>query len=167
MKKPTLALLAAAFLTAGTALATPPAPEADTKDQGKKPWVVDIEKLTKENSKFRVAKWTGTLLQMTVMSIPVGGEIGLEVHPKNEQFIRVEEGKARVLMGPSKDDLSFRKEVEDDWAIFIPAGLWHNVVNIGDKPLKVYAIYAPAEHPAGTVHATAEEGAADEHHHPH
>lgn len=167
MKKPILALLSAALLCAGSARATPPAPGADTQDQGKKPWVVDIEKLTKENSKFRAAKWTGALLQMTVMSIPVGGEVGLEVHQKNEQFFRVEEGKARVLIGPSKDDLSFRKEVEDDWAIFIPAGLWHNVVNIGEKPLKVYAIYAPAEHPAGTVHATAEEAAAAEHHHHH
>ncbi|MCL4807111.1 MAG: cupin domain-containing protein [Thermoanaerobaculia bacterium] len=167
MKKLTLALLSAALLFAGSVHGTTPASEADSKDQGKKPWVVDIEKLTKENSKFRVAKWTGNLLQMTVMSIPVGGEIGLEVHPKNEQFIRVEEGKARVLIGPSKDDLSFRKEVEDDWAILIPAGLWHNVVNIGERPLKVYAIYAPAEHPAGTVHATAEEAAAAEHHHHH
>lgn len=167
MKKMLPAILSVALLAAGGAHGTTPAPDPGTKDQGKKPWVVDIEKLTKENTKFRVAKWTGSLLQMTVMSIPVGGEIGLEIHPKNEQFIRVEEGKARVLMGPSKDDLSFRKDVGDDWAIFIPAGLWHNVVNIGDKPLKVYAIYAPAEHPAGTVHATAEEAAAAEHDHPH
>jgi mannose-6-phosphate isomerase-like protein (cupin superfamily) len=165
MKKMLPAILSATLLAVGGAHGTTPAPGSDTKDQGKKPWVVDIEKLTKENTKFRVAKWTGGLLQMTVMSIPVGGEIGLEIHTKNEQFIRVEEGKARILMGPSKDDLSFRKEIGDDWAVFIPAGLWHNVVNIGDKPLKVYAIYAPAEHPAGTVHATAEESAADEHHH--
>lgn len=165
MQKLAATLLSAALLTAGAAVATTPAPGTGTDDQGKKPWVVDIEKLTKENTKFRAAKWTGTLLQMTVMSIPVGGEIGLEVHTKNDQFIRVEEGKARVLMGPSKEDLSFRKEIGDDWAIFIPAGLWHNVVNVGEKPLKVYAIYAPAEHPAGTVHATAEEAAAAEHHH--
>jgi mannose-6-phosphate isomerase-like protein (cupin superfamily) len=160
------ALLTAALLTAGTVLGEPPAPGAGPEDEGKKPWVVDIEKLTTENGMFRVAKWTGNHLQMTVMSIPPGGEIGLEVHAKNDQFFRVEAGKARVLMGPAKDDLSFRREIDDDWAIFVPAGLWHNVVNIGETPLKVYAIYAPPEHPAGTVHATAKEAAAAEHHHP-
>jgi mannose-6-phosphate isomerase-like protein (cupin superfamily) len=68
-------------------------------------------------------------------------------------------------MGPAEDDLSFDREVEDDWAILVPAGSWHNVTNIGDEPLKVYSIYAPPEHPHGTVHATKAEADADEHDH--
>ncbi len=135
------------------------------KDYGKQPWVVDIEELTKNNQNFRTAMWTGQYLQMTVMSIPVGGEIGLEVHTNEDQFIRVEEGKARVVMGPAKDNITFDKNISDDWAIFIPAGVWHNVINRGEKPLKVYVIYSPPEHPAGTVHKTFEESEADHHHH--
>jgi mannose-6-phosphate isomerase-like protein (cupin superfamily) len=137
----------------------------EIKDYGKQPWVVDIEELTKNNETFRTAMWTGKYLQMTVMSIPVGGEIGLEVHTNEDQFIRVEAGKARVVMGPAKDDLPFDKNVSDDWAIFIPAGIWHNVINTGENPLKVYVIYSPPEHPAGTVHKTFEESEADHHHH--
>ena len=68
-------------------------------------------------------------------------------------------------MGPAEDDLSFDEEVGDDWVILVPAGSWHNVTNIGDEPLKVYAIYAPPEHPAGTVHVTRAEADADEHDH--
>jgi mannose-6-phosphate isomerase-like protein (cupin superfamily) len=139
-------------------------PEA-VKDQGGEPWIVNIEELTKENEYFRVAYWTGKRLQMTVMSILPGGEIGLEVHPNEEQFIRVEEGEGRVVMGKTKDNLTFDKKVSDDWAIFIPAGYWHNVVNTGKKPLKVYVLYSPPEHPAGTVHKTFAESEDDHHHH--
>jgi mannose-6-phosphate isomerase-like protein (cupin superfamily) len=137
------------------------------EDQGGKPWIVNIEELTKENEHFRVVYWTGKRLQMTVMSILPGGEIGLEVHPNEEQFIRVEEGEGRVVMGKTKDNLTFDKKVSDDWAIFIPAGYWHNVVNTGKKPLKVYVLYSPPEHPAGTVHKTFAESEADHDHHGH
>lgn len=126
----------------------------DTTDYGKQPWVIDIEELTKSNDKFRVAKWTGTNLQMTVMSIEVGSEVGLEVHSDIDQFLRIEAGKAKVLMGPSEDEVTFEKEAKDDDAIFVPAGTWHNIVNAGDEPLKLYSIYAPAEHPHGTIHET-------------
>ena len=136
----------------------------EAKDYGKQPWVVDIEELTKKNENFREAKWTGEYLQMTVMSIDPGGEIGLEVHDDGDQFIRVEEGEARVVMGPSRDEMTFDKKVSDDWAIFIPAGSWHNIMNVGDQALKVYVIYAPPEHPAGTLHKTFEEAEADHHH---
>lgn len=132
------------------------------KDEGGKPWVVNIEKLTINNTNFRTAKWTGKNFQMTVMAIPAGSDIGLEVHKKNDQFIRVESGKARVVMGKSKDSLTFKKTIGDDWAIFIPAGYWHNIINIGKKPLKVYVIYAPPEHKKGTVHKTKKD---DDHHH--
>ncbi|HSM50357.1 MAG TPA: cupin domain-containing protein [Thermoanaerobaculia bacterium] len=130
------------------------------EDHGKQPWVVDIEDLTVGNVHFRATKWTGRDLQMTVMSIEPGGEIGLEKHDEGDQFIRVEKGKARVVMGASRDEMTFDRRVSDDWAILIPAGLWHNIINEGDEPLKVYVIYAPPEHPAGTVHRTREESEA-------
>jgi len=130
------------------------------KDYGRQPWVVDIEDLTVKNEMFRTTKWTGNHLQMTVMSIKPRGQIGLEKHDKGDQFIRVEQGEARVVMGRSKDKMTFDKKVSDDWAIFIPAGFWHNIINEGNKPLKVYVIYAPPEHAAGTMHKTFEESEA-------
>lgn len=130
-------------------------------DKGKKPWVVDIEEATKDNDKFRVTMWTGEQLQMTVMSIPVGGDIGLEVHNGIDQFLRIEDGEGKCQMGPAEDNLDFEKDVEDDDAIFVPAGTWHNVTNTGDEPLKLYTIYAPADHVAGTVHDTQEDAQKD------
>ena len=124
------------------------------QDQGAKPWVVNIEELTTSNQNFRTTWWTGQQLQMTVMSIPPGEDIGLEVHQKGDQFIRVEEGTARVQMGTSKTNLSYDKTVGDDWAMFIPEGYWHNISNAGNEELKVYVLYAPPEHPAGTIHPT-------------
>ena len=94
---------------------------------------------------------------MTVMSIPAGGEIGAEIHDDHDQFLRLEEGKARVMIGESEDNLDIDQEVEDDWAIFVPAGKWHNVVNEGDEPFKVYSIYAAPDHVAGTVQKTKED----------
>ena len=137
----------------------------ETTDFGKRPWVVDIEKLTVDNTDFRAAKWTGTSMQLTVMSIKVGGQIGLEKHDGIDQFIRIEQGKGRVTMGRSKDDPDFVADVEDDWSILIPSGYWHNLVNTGESELKAYSIYGPPEHPVGTVHRTFEESEAD-HHHP-
>ncbi len=133
------------------------AEEAELPDMGGRPWVVDIEKITVENEDFQIARWTGINLQMTLMAIPVGGEIGLENHSDIDQFLRIEEGKARVVMGFTEDLLFFDKEVEDDWAILVPAGYWHNVINIGDEPLKLYSIYAPPEHPEGIRFETYEE----------
>lgn len=139
----------------------------DLQDYGTEPYVVNIEELTTDNDKFRVAKWTGANLQMTVMAIQPGGEVGLEVHNDHDQFLRIEQGTAKVVMGPAEDDLSFEKEAEDDFAIFVPAGTWHNIINTGDEPLKLYSIYAPGEHPKGTIHETYEEAmeAEAEHHH--
>lgn len=134
-------------------------------DHGPHPYVVDIEKETLTNDAFRSTLWTGKNIQMTVMSIPVGDDIGLEVHPDNDQFLRVEQGRARVRMGPSESDLPFDKEVGDDWVILVPAGTWHNVVNIGDEPLKVYAIYGPPDHVHGTVHQTKQDEADDPNEH--
>lgn len=124
------------------------------KDYGLKPFVVNIEQATKQNNTYRTALWTGGNLQVTLMSINVGDDIGLEVHPTTDQFIRIEEGQGLVQMGESKDKLDFQEMAYDDYAIMIPAGKWHNVTNMGNKPLKIYAIYAPPEHPYGTVHET-------------
>jgi mannose-6-phosphate isomerase-like protein (cupin superfamily) len=88
------------------------------------------------------------------MSIKPGGEIGLEKHDNGDQFIRIEQGNARVLMGESKEKMTFNKQVTEDWAILIPTGFWHNIVNEGKNPLKVYVLYAPPEHPAGTIDKT-------------
>ncbi|MFV8380177.1 cupin domain-containing protein [Corynebacterium hindlerae] len=126
-------------------------------DHGPNPYVLDIEKATTDNENFRDTLWTGKHLQMTVMSIPAGGEIGAEVHDDHDQFLRVEAGKGHVMIGADENNLDIDQVVEDDWAIFVPAGKWHNVVNEGDEPLKVYSIYAAPDHLPGTVHATKED----------
>lgn len=126
-------------------------------DHGPNPYVVNIEDKTLENDTFRTTLWTGKHLQMTVMSIPVGGDVGLEVHPDNDQFLRVEQGKGRCQMGDAEDALTFDHEVADDDVILVPAGKWHNVTNIGDEPLKLYTLYGPADHLPGTVHQTQED----------
>jgi mannose-6-phosphate isomerase-like protein (cupin superfamily) len=137
----------------------------EIKDYGKQPFVVNINEATKQNSTFRTALWTGSHLQVTLMSINVGEDIGLEMHPDVDQFLRIEEGQGIVQMGDSKDNLTFQARVSDDFAIMVPAGKWHNVTNTGNMPLKLYTIYAPPQHPFGTVHRTkAEAMAAEENH---
>ncbi|MFP4697323.1 MAG: cupin domain-containing protein [Eubacteriales bacterium] len=136
-------------------------------DYGPEPFIVDIEAITKENDTFRTALWTGRHLQLTLMSIDVGEDIGLETHPHLDQFIRIEEGQGIVKMGDSKDNLDFQEMVYDDFAILIPAGKWHNLINTGYKPIKLYSIYAPPEHPFGTVHVTKREAEAAEENHNH
>lgn len=126
----------------------------DLRDHGKRPYVVNIDQAAKQNKNYRTAIWTGEHLQVTVMSIDVGDDIGLEVHPDVDQFLRIEEGKGMVQMGDRKDRLNFKTKVYKDDAIMVPAGKWHNVTNIGNRPLKLYTIYAPPEHPFGTIHRT-------------
>lgn len=134
------------------------------QDHGPNPYVVNIEELTLSNDTFRTAAWTGSNLQMTLMAIQPGDDIGLEVHEDHDQFLRIESGTALVQMGPSADSLE-TWTAEDDFAIFVPAGVWHNVSNTGSQPLKLYSIYAPAEHAHGTVHETKAEAEAAEHEH--
>lgn len=133
-------------------------------DYGAEPFVVNIEEATKQNNNYRTALWTGSHLQVTLMSIDVGGDIGLETHPTLDQFIRIEEGHGLVQMGDSKDNLDFEERAYDGYAIIIPAGKWHNLTNTGDKPIKLYSIYAPPEHPFGTVHETKEIAMGAENH---
>ena len=132
------------------------------KDYGPNPFVVDIEEATKQNNNFRLALWTGKHLQLTLMSINVGEDIGLEMHPDVDQFIRIEEGQGLVKMGDRKDRLDFQANVRNDYAFIIPAGKWHNLINTGNKPLKLYSIYAPPQHPFGTVHETKADAQAAE-----
>ena len=124
------------------------------RDYGPEPFVVNIEEITKENNTFRTALWTGNHLQLTLMSIPVGESIGLEIHPDTDQFIRIEQGDGLVQMGTNKNNLNFQRRVYNNFAFVIPAGTWHNLINIGNIPIKLYSIYAPPKHPRGTVHIT-------------
>jgi mannose-6-phosphate isomerase-like protein (cupin superfamily) len=131
-------------------------------DIGPAPQSFDLEAASVENPNYRTVVWSGQHLQLTLMSIPVGGEIGLESHPKTDQFLRLDAGKGRVQMGPAKDQFDFDREVGDGWAILVPAGTWHNVINIGDVPMQLYTVYAPVHHAAGKVQATAAEAEQDE-----
>lgn len=137
-------------------------PDITAADFGPNPFVVDINKATLHNDNFRRTLWTGNHLQLTLMTIPVGRDIGLEVHPHVDQFLRIEEGHGLVQMGNTQDYLYFRQPVFADFAIFVPAGAWHNLTNTGNKPLKLYSIYAPPNHPWGTVHQTKEIAEASE-----
>lgn len=138
---------------------------ADENDYGKQPYAFNIHLASAINENFRLSKWTGDNLQLTLMSIEPGDDIGLEKHDDVEQFIRIESGKGYVMMGEDKDHLDYQKNVDEDYVILIPKGVWHNVVNIGKSPLKLYSIYSPPEHKKGTIHETKEDAEKDEHHH--
>lgn len=129
-------------------------------------WVGDIERETLDNETFRTVVFTGEHMQLTVMRLAPGEDIGREVHPDTDQFLRVEQGTGRLELSRSKDTVDETHDVGADWAMIIPAGFWHNVVNTGDEELKLYSIYTPPEHPDGTVHRTkAEAEAAEAEHH--
>jgi mannose-6-phosphate isomerase-like protein (cupin superfamily) len=126
-------------------------------------WVGDIERQTLENDTFRTVLFTGDHQQLTVMRLGPGEDIGLEMHPNTDQFLRIESGTARVEFGKTKDAIDETHEVEDDWAIIVPSGTWHNVVNTGDGDVKLYSLYAPPEHPDRTLHRTKADAEAAEH----
>jgi mannose-6-phosphate isomerase-like protein (cupin superfamily) len=135
--------------------------EMTIQDVGPQPQSFNLEAETVENPNYRTVAWSGRYLQLTLMSVPVGSDIGLEMHPETDQFLRLDAGLGRVQMGRTRDNLEFEQEVSDGWCILVPAGTWHNVTNIGNEPMQVYAIYAPAHHKPGKVHATAADAAAD------
>lgn len=135
---------------------------ADIIDNGPAPTVANIETATIENTNYRTTMWTGNNMQLTLMSIDPGHDIGLEVHDTHDQFLRIEQGLAKVSMGPNENQLqAWQASVSD--AVFVPAGSWHNLESVGQMPLKVYSIYAPPQHPHGTVHVTQQEAEAAEH----
>ena len=123
-------------------------------DHGPCPYVTDIEEITLDNTYFRVAVWTGCNLQLTIMSIPVGDDIGCELHEDTDQFFRIEEGKGMLVTDCNNPDYQTCTKFRAGDALFVPAGTWHNVVNTGNCPLKIYTIYAPPHHPHGTVQKT-------------
>jgi mannose-6-phosphate isomerase-like protein (cupin superfamily) len=128
-------------------------------------WVGDIEQKTLANDTFRTVLHTGAHAQLTVMRLRAGEEIGWESHPHLDQFLRVEQGRARLDLGRGGDEVDERHELADDWAIIVPAGVWHNIVNTSDSDVRLYSLYTPPEHPDGTVHATKAEADAAEHEH--
>jgi mannose-6-phosphate isomerase-like protein (cupin superfamily) len=131
------------------------------EDIGPKPQSFDLEEATRANPNYRTVTWSGRYLQLTLMSIAPGKDIGLEMHAETDQFLRLDAGRGRVAMGPSKDHLTFTREVSDGDCVLVPAGTWHNVTNIGKEPMQLYAIYAPAHHKPGKIHVTAHESESD------
>ena len=123
-----------------------------------KGFVDDIEDLTESNTDFRRVLYTGKYLQLVLMALKPGEEIGEEVHTDHDQFFRVEKGKGEVVID------GVRTKIKSDDAIVVPAGARHNVVNTGEKPLKLYTIYGPPEHSDGVVRATKAEAEASEEH---
>jgi mannose-6-phosphate isomerase-like protein (cupin superfamily) len=126
-------------------------------------WVADVERATLDNENFRTVLFTGEHTQLTVMRLGPGEDIGREAHPHLDQFIRIEVGRARVELGRTEDQIDETHDVEDDWAIIVPAGVWHNVVNTGSGDVKLYSVYSPPEHPPDTVHRTKADAEAAEH----
>lgn len=139
-----------------------PAAGRQFMDYGSRPYVVNINEAARRNNTFRTAIWTGNYLQVVLMSIQPGDDIGLEVHPNTDQFLRIEAGEGVTRMGDSEYNLDFEEPISRGSAIMVPAGKWHNIINTGNQPLKLYTIYAPPEHPYGTVHGTKEDAMAAE-----
>ncbi len=129
-------------------------------DFGSQPFVTNVAKGAAQNSNYRTALWTGTYAQMTLMCIPKCSDIGLEIHEDTDQFIRIEQGVALVKMGECEKRLDFQMKACVGDTVFVPAGTWHNVVNIGRIPLKLSTVYSPPHHPAGTVHHTKKDSEA-------
>lgn len=123
-----------------------------------KGFIGDIEAQTEENRDFRRVLFTGPRMQLVVMALQPGEELGEEVHTGTDQFFRVEEGKGTIWMDGTK------AAIESDMAIVVPAGMRHNIKNTGHKPLKLYTLYAPPQHADGTVHRTKAEADAAEVH---
>jgi mannose-6-phosphate isomerase-like protein (cupin superfamily) len=125
-------------------------------------YVTNIENRTLENDHFREVLFTAPGIQLVLMTIGVGDEIGLETHDDVDQFIRVESGEGKAILDGREHAL------EDGSAVVIPRGTGHNIVNVSkSEPLKLYSLYPPPEHPDGTVHRTKAEADAyeREHHH--
>ena len=107
---------------------------------GPAPFVVNIDRYTMQNPYYRQALWTGKHMQLTLMSIKPGGDIG----------------QGLVKMGSQKDEIDVIRPIDRHYAVIVPAGTWHNIINTGKTPLKLYSLYAPPQHPFGTIHETKE-----------
>ena len=110
-------------------------------------FLTNIEKKSLENDYFREVLFTGPNSQLVVMSLKPGEDIGMETHGGVDQFIRVEAGEGKAILNGKEE------KIQDGSAVVIPAGVEHNIVNSsGTKPLKLYTVYSPPEHPHGTIH---------------
>lgn len=123
-----------------------------------KGFVGDIEKLTEDNTDFRRVLYTGSEMQLVLMTLKAGEEIGSEVHAEHDQFFRIEAGRGEVVIDGNTSP------VKADMAMIVPAGARHNVRNTGTEPLKLYTLYAPPEHREGVVHATKAATEGDDEH---
>lgn len=123
-------------------------------DCGPEPWAVNVERATMQNQNFWTAIWTGCHLQMTLMCIPIRGEIGLECHANTDQMIRIEQGNAVVKMGETRERCEFCQNVSRGDVIFVPAGTWHNIYNAGRSVLKVSSVLCTLTSPHGTTQHT-------------
>ena len=131
------------------------------RDYGPEPLVVNLDAAARRNSTFRTALWTGEHLQAVLMSIAIGDDVGLEIHPEVDQMLGIVQGRGVARMGPGKDNLNITRQVTAGDAIFVPAGTWHDLVNTGGRALKLFTVYAPPEHPRGTVQQAKAEAMAD------
>ena len=129
-------------------------PNPNVTDYGPNPFVTVVGDVAMCNETFRTALWTGNHLQVTVMNIKPGDDVGLEVHPTTDQYITVAEGCGVTRMASSKDGQYTQTPIFKGSGVFIPAGTWHNLVNTSNCDLKLISVYAPPEHPYGTIHKT-------------
>lgn len=106
--------------------------------------VINIDDATENNKEYRKTIWLGEFMKVNTMSIPQGREIGGEIHSEQDQFIKIESGRALVTFGKSEEEITLERAIDDDYAIIVPAGTWHNIKNIGNSDLKLISIYAPA-----------------------
>ncbi len=114
-------------------------------------YVINIEEKTLENSYFREVLFTTDKSQLVVMALKPGEEIGMEVHPEHDQFIKIESGKGKAVMNDEENEIS------EGYAVVIPAGTQHNIVNTSEVEMKLYTVYTPPEHKQGTIHKTKDE----------
>lgn len=126
------------------------------KDCGPNPMITNLFEDTYRNPNFRLARWTGEHMQLTLMTIPSFSDIGMEIHPEVEQFLYVESGRGIAMMGKTKGKMDCCGELRPGTAILIPANTWHNIQNVCREELKLFSIYAPPQHPHGTVDVTKE-----------
>ncbi len=123
-------------------------------DYGPNSLIIDLNKAAQQNDNFRATLWTGTYLQVTLMSIPVHGSIGMEVHTDHDQILRIEEGLGLVQLGESQLTMYGQYLAFTNYVIAVPAGIWHNIINIGNVPLKISSYYAPPNYAWNTVQRT-------------
>ena len=123
-------------------------------DYGADPFFINIDEATTQNKMFRRVVWTGANLQLAFMSIDVDSSVGLDIHPRTDQFVFIEEGQGIATMGEGRENQPYKRNVSHGYGYMIPAGIWHNLINVGAVPIKLSVMYGPPLLPKGTVHPT-------------